>query len=63
MKEEEDKVDDTWVAELEEAQEELREILKSPSGTRSRRGNALKACSMLRQWKKLDASTKKGLKV
>jgi hypothetical protein len=50
MKEEEDKVDNkyepvdcTWVAELEEAQEELREILKSPSGTKSRRGDALKA--------------------
>jgi hypothetical protein len=43
MKEEEDKVDNSWVAELEEAQEELREILKSPSGTQSRRGDALKA--------------------
>ena len=42
--EEEDYVslDGSWVAEFEDAEEELKEIMKSPGGARKRRGDALK---------------------
>jgi hypothetical protein len=70
--EEEDYVplDGSWVAELEEAQGELSNIMGSPGGIPKRRGEALaaylrlcRAYRMLRQWDKLEVTARKGLKV
>jgi MYND finger len=62
--------DGSWIAELDEAKEELKDILKLPGGVSKHRGDALQAylrlCrtySTLRLWDDLESSAKKGLDV